>query len=81
MPRPLPRIWRESADASTIVAFFTQRFISRGNWEVEGGALLLNRGTLGSDNAGGAAAAAQATVSNVGLLLSDDEQQQLVVGQ
>ena len=63
----------DSADASTIVAFFTQRFISRGNWEVEGGALLLNRGTLGSDNAGGAAAAAQATVSNVGLLLSDDE--------
>lgn len=47
MPRPLPRIWRESADASTIVAFFTQRFISRGIYEREGRTLLINRGSLG----------------------------------
>lgn len=65
---------RDSADASTIVAFFTQRFISRGAWEVDGRALLLSRGTLGSDNAGGATAAAQSTVSTVGVLLLSGEE-------
>ena len=47
MPRPLPSIWRESGDASTIVAFFTQRFLSRGVYEVEGRTLILTRAELG----------------------------------
>ena len=62
----------ESADASTIVAFFTQRFISRGAWQLEGRTLLLSRGTLGSD-AAGPTAPAQSTVTTVGVLLSANE--------
>jgi len=44
MPRPLARIWRESGDASTIVAFFTQRFLSRGTFRVEPGGWISGRG-------------------------------------
>lgn len=72
MPQPLPRVWREDADASTIVAFFTQRFISRGVWEIEGRTLRTSRGTLGSDSAG-PNASAQSTVATVGVLLHAEE--------
>lgn len=63
---------RVSAEASTIIAFFTQRFISRGSWEADGRTVLLSRGTLGSDTAG-PASPAQSTVTTVGVLITSDE--------
>ena len=72
MPKPLPRIWRESGDASTIVAFFTQRYLSRGHYEVDGYSLLMSRGNLG-----GAAEPPGTTpssmIASVGMLLAADE--------
>ena len=59
----------DSADASTIVAFFTQRFISRGRWAYEGRTVLFTRGALGPDTAG-AALSAQSSVATVGVLLN-----------
>ena len=72
MPKPLPRIWRESGDASTIVAYFTQRFLSRGHYEIEDSALLLQRGHLADANAqpGGTP---QNVVATVGMIMSNDE--------
>jgi len=67
MTRPLPDIWRANADASTIVAFFTQRFISRGKWQLSGRTVLMTRGSLGADL--GSAASAQSNVATVGVLL------------
>ena len=76
---PLPTIWRESADASTIVAFFTQRFISRGNYRTSGRSLIMSRGTLGSDAAPGVAQPAQSTVTTVGVI-TDSGDELLLLG-
>lgn len=67
MPKPLPRIWHESGDASTLVAFFAQRWISRGTFSTEGNAVMMTRGGLeGGDPLGVNPAS---TVVTVGLLL------------
>lgn len=71
MPRPLPRVWRESADASTIVAFFTQRFLSRGIYEREGSTILMSRGSLGDATPPGATPSS--TVATVGVLLPNGD--------
>jgi len=73
MPKPLPSIWRESGDASTIVAHFTQRFLSRGTFKVEGTTLVMSRGNLSEDAAVQPGTHPVSTVATVGLIMSSDE--------
>jgi hypothetical protein len=74
MPKPLPALWRESAHASKIVAHFTQRYISRGRYELDGEALLMTRGSLPSvSRAGEPGESPMATTVTVGLVLSERE--------
>ena len=72
MPKPLPRIWRDSGDASTIIAFFTQRFVSRGHFKVEGSALLMTRGNL-SDADSMPGTHPSSAVSTCGIVMSATE--------
>ena len=69
MPRPLPRIWRESPEASAVIAFFTQRFISRGLYEREGRTLLCTRGALGSETAPSGGERPATSVSTTGVFM------------
>mmetsp|Transcript_81576 Transcript_81576/g.162323 ORF Transcript_81576/g.162323 Transcript_81576/m.162323 type:complete len:142 (+) Transcript_81576:637-1062(+) len=74
MPKPLPSIWRESGDASTIVAHFTQRFLSRGTFKVEGTTLIMSRGNLSEDRASAQPGIEPtSTVATVGLVMSGEE--------
>jgi hypothetical protein len=71
MPRPLPRIWRESAETSTVIALFTQRFIARGLYEREGRTLLCTRGEprFGSENVPSGGERPATSVSSAGVFL------------
>lgn len=72
MPSPMPRIWTQCAEATSLIAQWTPAYVTRGTFQCEGGALLIKRGMLAGGAGGEGGASSQASAHTmVGLLAQD----------